>query len=637
MDDKPGRPYPLRWSGGWCETPVWPHEPDIDIIRSLAKRHLQEHFGAYLDGPPLEVSFFAEGAFNKLYKISGSGLRSDYLLRVTLPVEPFFKTESEVATIAFVRAKTSIPIPRIIAWNSSPAGDLGFEWILMEKMSGVPLLDVWRKIPWDRKLVLLEDVAGLINQLNEHKFNSIGGLYFKSALDGKVKDRKGLPTAQKEVHSIGSVQTKSKDDEAETVDAGHNDRGAPGESHTVRQPSESASVSETQEFVVDQAFDLLFFKSSRYDLPGDRGPYMNSLQWLTALVHVQLEWIKTGPVEGDADYGASFRKNASTMESLCHSFFDTLPSVIPDDEVDYPNVIYHDDLNSSNILVDPETFVVTGIVDWEMINVVPAWRATEHPKFIQDSEPFEDEDEPPIPSYDDEEDIAVYTRDRWDYRLLRNHWDATMKRLKPDDANAVDATVIAANMECLETIPQLTDCWNRAKIWLNKVAACKESKHKDNNEAMTDGRPEKTDTTDAKGMSERDVEALAENQSVELQVCATEEPSSVEGSNKRKSEGPLVSKISSPEQSPATNIETDKPEANKETPHAPMTENIDALPGKPEEVQASGIIQAAVNAISHSLAEVATSLSGKTKFDVSASPEATKSETDDASVGGEST
>lgn len=614
MDDKPDRPYPLRWSGGCSETPVWPHEPDIDAIKTLAKSHLQECVSAPLNGTPLEVSFFAEGAYNKLYKISGSGLRSDYLLRVTLPVEPFFKTESEVATIAFLRAKTSIPIPRIIAWNSSPAGDLGFEWILMEKMNGVPLTEIWRKIPWDRKLVLVEEVAELMLQLNEHEFNSIGGLYFKTALDGKVKDRKRLPTAQKETHRSGAAQTKS------------DDKGASQESRAIRQSSESSNVSEAQDFVVDQAFDFLFFKSSRYELPGDRGPYMNSLQWLTALVHVQLEWIRTGPVEGDNDYGSDFKEEASTMESLCHSYFDTLPSVFPEDEANWSNVIYHHDLNSSNILVDPETFVVTGIVDWEMINVVPAWRAAEHPRFIQESDPFEDEDEPPIPeSYDDEEDIAVYTRDRWDYRLLRNHWDATMKRLKPDDASAVNATVIAANLDCLDTIPQLTDNWTRAEMWLAEVTARIEaSKNQDDNEARTDVKLEESDTTDADATSEEDSKAVVE------------EPPSVEGSNKRKSEGPLVSKISSPEQSPAVNIEIDEPQADKETPNAPMTENIEALSAEPEEVQTTGIIQTAVNAISHSLAEVAASLSGKTKTDVPASPEVTKSETDDASGEGES-
>jgi len=53
----------------------------------------------------------------------------------------------------------------------------------MEKMDGVPLWDGRRKVPWERKLELTETIAEMIKQLQDHKFDRIGGLYFKSALD----------------------------------------------------------------------------------------------------------------------------------------------------------------------------------------------------------------------------------------------------------------------------------------------------------------------------------------------------------------------------------------------------------------------------------------------------------------------
>lgn len=46
-----------------------------------------------------------------------------------------------------------------------------------------------------------------------------------------------------------------------------------------------------------------------------------------------------------------------------------------------------------------------------MINVAPEWKATEHPKYLQYMQP-KDGEEPPIPSYEDESNIAVYIRDR---------------------------------------------------------------------------------------------------------------------------------------------------------------------------------------------------------------------------------
>jgi len=138
----------------------------------------------------------------------------------------------------------------------------------------------------------------------------------------------------------------------------------------------------------------------------------------------------------------------------------------------------HSDLNPANILVNPETFDITGIVDWEMVNVVPHWKAEDHPVFMQDIEPFAEE-EPPIPSYDDEEDCAVYARDRWDNRLLRRHWDDTMESLRSVAKNDVHALedAVKSNLkrENLQQIQNLSDMWNRAQRWLKEYKSSKDS------------------------------------------------------------------------------------------------------------------------------------------------------------------
>ena len=138
----------LHWTGGWDLEPVWPHDPDVNTIKSLAKRHLATELPDSFDDTRMEVSFFTEGGFNKLYDISYPGHHNNYLFRVTLPVEPYYKTESEVATIAYLRANTSIPVPQVFAWDSDRSNELHFEWILMAKIDGVPLCVFWRKVPW---------------------------------------------------------------------------------------------------------------------------------------------------------------------------------------------------------------------------------------------------------------------------------------------------------------------------------------------------------------------------------------------------------------------------------------------------------------------------------------------------------
>jgi len=158
------RRNPLQWEGGyWNSTPAWPREPDLAVIRLLAHRHLAEHVQMALKDAALTLSFFAGGTLNKLYLVSHAGLNTSYIFRVSLPVCPYFTTESKAATLVHLRVNTSMPVPRVFAWDSSPDNEPGFEWILMEKIAGVPLVDVWRNIEWERKLVLIESLAGLVN------------------------------------------------------------------------------------------------------------------------------------------------------------------------------------------------------------------------------------------------------------------------------------------------------------------------------------------------------------------------------------------------------------------------------------------------------------------------------------------
>lgn len=105
----------LKWTGGFDPGPIWPSEPDISAIRSLALKILPLGYLQDKDPSALQVQFFAQGGFNKIYEFSLPDLDKRYLLRVTLPVDPFFKTESEVATVEFLRQNTTIPITRVRA------------------------------------------------------------------------------------------------------------------------------------------------------------------------------------------------------------------------------------------------------------------------------------------------------------------------------------------------------------------------------------------------------------------------------------------------------------------------------------------------------------------------------------------
>ena len=267
------RPNPLKWTGGYYNRePLWPKEPDITIIKSLALKYLASELPTTLDLDSLQVEFFAQGGFNKLYSISCSGHSTHYLLRVALPLVPYYRIESEAAVLSYLKENTSIPVARVVAWKSSAATDLGFEWILLEKIEGVALYDIWRKVPWESKLEIVAALAPLLGQLRDHKFDRIGSLYFKGREiqpDPEHRSKFVCPTHDLLIDSL-QIAEESKDPISE-------------------------EASEQGGYVVGPILDSLFYLNRRLYLPGNRGPFRTSREWMAAGLDIQMSWIRTGP------------------------------------------------------------------------------------------------------------------------------------------------------------------------------------------------------------------------------------------------------------------------------------------------------------------------------------------------------
>ncbi len=492
MANQPGLETPLRWTGGYFREPVWPREPDIAAVKSIARQHLQSQLPFAVDDEILEVSFFAEGLYNKLYKISYPGHHPSYLLRVTVPVLPYLKTESEVATIAYLRANTSIPVPRVIAWQSNNVNELGYEWMLMEVIDGVPLFKVWRKIPWEQKLKLVDELARHVKDMQDHSFDSIGALYFKTALEHGKEQR--ITATDHQVSTVDEVtKPKLEMQDADTDEASVSTDFQTLQLHT--SPSGSlehaegglmtvatgscsqhtlANDTQKDDFAIGPLFNSVFFVENKSRLPGDRGPYPDQIKWLSELINIQMELVKDVSIVDSDDFDDYIAKDAPLIISLGQEFLEILPAVFGKEEGLPACCLHHSDLNLANILVDPETFDITGIVDWELVNVVPRWEADEYPEFMQSSEPFDD-DEPPVPSYEDPEHPSVYTRDRWDNRLLRRHWDETMERLRQgidaDADTATDTGNAEAKRKGLAVLYDLTENWIWVLNWMKKYKA----------------------------------------------------------------------------------------------------------------------------------------------------------------------
>jgi aminoglycoside phosphotransferase len=365
-------------------------DPDISIIKFLSRNHLQipaEHH--------LNVTFLAEGAFNKLYTIATSNggdveSRLPYVFRVTLPVEPFYKTASEVATISYIREHTSIPVPRIIAYSSTADNELGFEWILMEKIPGVSLKSMWRGMDMETKEKETRVVAQYAKQLRDQcSFDMIGNLYFRDDfLDGAVRTE---PTTDGRF-VIGPVVTA-----------------------------------------------FMFAGGRKLRLPRNLGPYPDDAEYMAALTGAEVEDMKFLQLpdarthdDFDEDLAEEAPEILEALTELQEAWKTLFPSR-PRRASPCPFALTHHDLSLSNILVDPVTYKITGIVDWECTGTRPGWEER-YPLFLEGREIVE-KPEPLSPG--DEDEAMVERWEDWEKTKLRPSWDEELGDVDRGD-DAVD-------------------------------------------------------------------------------------------------------------------------------------------------------------------------------------------------------
>ncbi|SPQ20349.1 d406d4af-371f-4407-8a8e-1412fa41580a [Thermothielavioides terrestris] len=331
----------------------WPDNLDHDAWINTIRRLLLESFPEFADA---EIKYFANGTFNRLYSITHAGWNKSYLFRVSIPVEPFFKTESEIATMEYVRRHTSIPVPRVVAFSSSDDNELGYEWILMEMMPGEPLRKVWNAMPEPARVEFFAELAGHVKQLAALRFSAFGNIYFADVADQVLSSSLPRPSQ---------------------LDAGVDD-------------AVDKDIGPDGAFVLGRIVSQDFFFDKRVYYPGSRGPFQTTRELVDARVALLGKRISDlSPTEGQAWYCENDRELARHQDRV-YALFDQLKALVPqlvppDNGPEDVGVLWHDDLSEHNLLVDPTTFKLTAVVDWESVSVVPAYETHDCiPAFLSD-------------------------------------------------------------------------------------------------------------------------------------------------------------------------------------------------------------------------------------------------------------
>ena len=305
--------------------PVWPREPDIQVARKLALEHLPADLSS-----DARISPFAQGAFYRLYCLSSDHTTAEYLMRVALPIGPFFKTESEVATMDYIRRNSSIPVPEVIAYASSASNELTFEWILMERVRGVPLQQVWDTMPFQAKMHLTIELARSLKELRQRQFPMLGSIYYADVWNQVDY----MPTLEPDAGIDGT-------------------------------------------FVVGRMVSTRFFRDKRLLLRPNRGPFTTARELATSQASPLARRIRhLSPSPGTAYYCEADEVLADDGAEVLETV-DRLVEVVPriyseTDDMEDTKVLWHDDISLMNVLVNPETYKIVGIVDWESVRIVLA-------------------------------------------------------------------------------------------------------------------------------------------------------------------------------------------------------------------------------------------------------------------------
>ncbi|PVH68702.1 hypothetical protein DL98DRAFT_564620 [Cadophora sp. DSE1049] len=249
-------------------------------------------------------------------------------------------TASEVAVLQLVRSQTTVPVPRVLAWNSNPSNPVEAEYIVMEKAPGIQLFQKWDDLDDDSRLSLIKQLTELEHQLASIPFPASGHLYFmESILKNKhiLLDSSVDPTSQ---YGIGPSCDRSWDMDQSRLN-----------------PSLSRNL--------------------------DLGPWKSVAAYGRALADREIFRLRTQlSTPPDRLHYANIEDDMALLQKAA-DLIDRLESY-PSLEQNSRPTLWHIDLHMGNIFVsETEPSKIVSLIDWQSISVSPLFIQARWPIFLE--------------------------------------------------------------------------------------------------------------------------------------------------------------------------------------------------------------------------------------------------------------
>ncbi|KAG6064631.1 hypothetical protein E4U32_008230 [Claviceps aff. humidiphila group G2b] len=259
--------------------------------------------------------------------------------------QPHFTTASEVATMKFAREVLNTPLPEVYDWCSrAQETPVGAEFILMEKLDGAELQEVWPEMTIQDRYEVVQAVASYQKSWASVSFEQFGSLYFAEDFKGE-----NIPAL---------VYTD-------------------GEGRRVEDPR----------FVIGPSTSRETFEAGRGGIEFDRGPWNSLEEYHVAIGRREIACVQhishlpPSPVSlhGPGLYQPTREKKVAAVEC----YLKLLKYLLPADRSLGTSHLWHSDLHAGNVLVDPGNRTrIIGLIDWQSTEISPLYFQARQPHFI---------------------------------------------------------------------------------------------------------------------------------------------------------------------------------------------------------------------------------------------------------------
>ncbi|KAF5868870.1 uncharacterized protein Bfra_011835 [Botrytis fragariae] len=164
----------------------------------------QEPFGTYKHkiiqlchdlglGEPSRIERMLGGSFNRVVCLSlPSKGNQDYVLRIPRNLDTNESTRDQVGILHYLAPL--MPVPAVVAFDSTSDNAIGRPYILQEKLKGVNAGSVYYGLPSDEKMQFVKLIADIIEKLNNLKIDRPGQLVAGPSIPSISHEPLTIPT-----------------------------------------------------------------------------------------------------------------------------------------------------------------------------------------------------------------------------------------------------------------------------------------------------------------------------------------------------------------------------------------------------------------------------------------------------------